>query len=109
MASMPAETASDVARAGARIKSKVLVALVLASVVPVLVLSFVVLVLVLPTLAPGETLRFGGLQLLLLFTLIGAVAGVWVIWDLGRSVALMGRLMAGESRLSAAERRQDET
>jgi diguanylate cyclase (GGDEF)-like protein len=108
MISMPAETASDVARAGARIKSKVLVALVLASVVPILVLSFVVLVLVLPTLGPGETVKFGGLQLLLIFTLVGVVAGVWVIWDLGRIVARMGSLMASESALTGFERRQDE-
>jgi diguanylate cyclase (GGDEF)-like protein len=105
---MPAETASEVARAGARIKSKVLVALVLASIVPVLVLAFVVLVLLVPTLGPGETLRFGGLQLLLLFTLVGATAGVYVIWDLGRIVARMGRLMASESVLTGFERRRDE-
>jgi diguanylate cyclase (GGDEF)-like protein len=108
MISMPAETPSDVARAGARIKSKVLVALVLASVVPILVLSFVVLVLVLPTLGPGETLKFGGLQLLLVFTLVGVLAGVWVIWDLGRIVARMGSLMASETALTGFERRQDE-
>lgn len=102
------DTSSDVARAGARIKSKVLVALVLASVVPILVLSFVVLVLVLPSLGPGETLKFGGLQLLLIFTLIGVLVGVWVIWDLGRIVARMGSLMASESALSGFERRQDE-
>ena len=108
MISMPAESASDVARAGARIKSKVLVALVLASVVPILVLAFVVLVLVLPTLGPGETLKFGGLQLLLIFTLVGVLTGVWVIWDLGRIVARMGVLMASESALTGFERRQDE-
>jgi diguanylate cyclase (GGDEF)-like protein len=102
------DTPSDVARAGARIKSKILVALVLASVVPILVLSFVVLVLVLPSLGPGETLRFGGLQLLLICTLICVLVGVWVIWDLGRIVARMGSLMASESRLSGFEGRQDE-
>jgi diguanylate cyclase (GGDEF)-like protein len=102
------DTASDVARAGARIKSKVLVAIVLASVIPILVLAFVVLVLILPTLGPGDTLKFGGLQLLLVFTLVGVLAGVWVIWDLGRIVARMGALMASESALSGFERRQDE-
>jgi diguanylate cyclase (GGDEF)-like protein len=102
------DTASDVARAGARIKSKVLVAIVLASVIPILVLAFVVLVLILPTLGPGDTLKFGGLQLLLVFTLVGVLAGVWVIWDLGRIVARMGALMASESALTGFERRQDE-
>jgi diguanylate cyclase (GGDEF)-like protein len=102
------DTASDVARAGARIKSKVLVAIVLSSVIPILVLAFVVLVHVLPGLGPGQALTFGGLQLLVLFTLVGVLAGIWVIWDLGRIVARMGVLMASESALSGFERRQDE-
>ena len=99
---------TDVARAGQRIKSKVLVALVLSSVVPILVLAFVVLVLLLPMLGPGEALKFGMLQVLIVFTLIGMVAGAWVIWDLGRIVARMAALMASEGALSGFERRQDE-
>jgi diguanylate cyclase (GGDEF)-like protein len=105
---MSGELSTDVARAGQRIKSKVLVALVLSSVVPILVLTFVVLVLVLPTLGPGETLKFGVLQMLIVFTVIGMLAGAWVIWDLGRTLARMGSLMASESALSGFERRQDE-
>jgi diguanylate cyclase (GGDEF)-like protein len=99
---------TDVARAGQRIKSKVLVALVLSSVVPILVLAFVVLVLLLPTLGPGETLKFGVLQLLIVCTVIGMLAGAWIIWDLGRIVARMGALMASENAISGFERRQDE-
>ncbi len=105
---MAGEPSTDVARAGQRIKSKVLVALVLSSVVPILVLTFVVLVLVLPTLGPGETLKFGVLQMLIIFTVIGMLAGAWIIWDLGRILARMGSLMASESALSGFERRQDE-
>ena len=105
---MSGESGVDVARAGQRIKSKVLVALVLSSVVPILVLAFVVLVLVLPTLGPGETLKFGVLQMLVLFTVLGMLAGAWVIWDLGRILARIGALMASESALSGFERRQDE-
>ena len=108
MISMPAENEIDVARAGQRIKSKVLVALVLSSVVPIMVLAFVVLVLVLPTLRPGETLKFGILQMLVLFTVLGMLAGAWVIWDLGRIVARMGALMGSDGALSGFERRQDE-
>jgi diguanylate cyclase (GGDEF)-like protein len=81
------------------------VALVLSSVVPILVLAFVVLVLVLPTLGPGETLKFGVLQLLVLFTVLGMLAGAWVIWDLGRRI---GALMASEGAPTGFERRQDE-
>jgi diguanylate cyclase (GGDEF)-like protein len=108
MTRMPADSVSDVARAGQRIKSKVLVALVLSAVMPLLVLAFVVLVVVLPSLTPGETMKSGGLQLLLVFTLIGVVAGVWVIWDLGRIVARMGALMASENPMTGFERRQDD-
>jgi diguanylate cyclase (GGDEF)-like protein len=105
---MSGETGTDVARAGQRIKSKVLVALVLSSVVPILVLAFVVLVLVMPTLGPGETLKFGVLQMLIVFTVLGMLAGAWVIWDLGRIMARMGSLLGSESALSGFERRQDE-
>jgi len=108
MTFMSGEVGTDVARAGQRIKSKVLVALVLSSVVPILVLAFVVLVLLVPTLGPGETLKFGVLQLLIVCTVIGMLAGAWIIWDLGRIVARMGALMASENAISGFERRQDE-
>jgi diguanylate cyclase (GGDEF)-like protein len=105
---MQSEGAADVARAGQRIRNKVLVALTLSSVVPILVLAFVVMVLVFPTLGPGETVKFGGLQLLVLFTLVGMLAGAYVIWDLGRIIARMGAVMASETAISGFERRRDE-
>ena len=105
---MQSEGATDVARAGQRIRNKVLVALTLSSVVPILVLAFVVMVLVFPTLGPGETVKFGGLQLLVLFTLVGMLAGAYVIWDLGRIFARMGAVMASETAMSGFERRRDE-
>jgi diguanylate cyclase (GGDEF)-like protein len=105
---MPGESATDVARAGRRIQKRVLAALVLAAVLPLLVLAFVVLVLLLPTLGPGETLKFAGLQMLLLFTLIGMAAGVWVIWDLARVVVRLGMLLAGERVPTGVEHRQDD-
>jgi len=105
---MQSEGATDVARAGQRIRNKVHVALTLSSVVPILVLAFVVMVLVFPTLGPGETVKFGGLQLLVLFTLVGMLAGAYVIWDLGRIFARMGAVMASETAMSGFERRRDE-
>src|SRR5262245_21385750 len=105
---MQSEGATDVARAGQRIRNKVLVALTLSSVVPILVLAFVVMVLVFPTIGPGETVKFGGLQLLVLFTLVGKLAGAYVIWDLGRILARMGAVMASETAMSGFERRRDE-
>ncbi len=76
--------------------------------VPILVLAFVVMVLVFPTLGPGETVKFGGLQLLVLFTLVGMLAGAYVIWDMGRIIARMGSLMASETPVPGLERRRDE-
>jgi diguanylate cyclase (GGDEF)-like protein len=105
---MQSDGATDVARAGQRIRNKVLVALTLSSVVPILVLAFVVMVLVFPTLGPGETVKFGGLQLLVLFTLVGMLAGAYVIWDIGRIIARMGAVMASETAMSGFERRRDE-
>jgi diguanylate cyclase (GGDEF)-like protein len=105
---MQSDGATDVARAGQRIRNKVLVALTLSSVVPILVLAFVVMVLVFPTLGPGETVKFGGLQLLVLFTLVGMLAGAYVIWDMGRIIARMGSLMASETPVPGLERRRDE-
>ena len=108
MIPMQSEGATDVARAGQRIRNKILVALTLSSVVPILVLAFVVIGMVLPTLGPGESIKVGGLQLLVLFTLVGMLAGAYVIWDLGRIVARMGSIMASETAMSGLERRRDE-
>jgi diguanylate cyclase (GGDEF)-like protein len=105
MAVMPAESTLDVAHAGLRIKKRILVALTLASVVPVLVLAFVVLVLLVPTQAPG----FGRLHLLVFFTIVGALAGGYIIWDIGRTMARIAALMARDiPPLPGAERRRDE-
>jgi methyl-accepting chemotaxis protein len=97
--SMSAADGIDVARAGQRIKTKVLVALALSSVVPALVLVYLLFVLALPTF----------LQILLGLTIIGMLTGAWVHWDLGRMVGRMGALMASEGTLSGFEQRQDET
>jgi len=104
---MSGESGIDIARAFQRVKSKVLVALVLSSVVPILVLAFVVLVL--PTLGPGETLKFGVLQWLVLFTVLGMLAGAWLVWDiLGRLLARIGALVANKGALSGFEQPRDE-
>jgi diguanylate cyclase (GGDEF)-like protein len=108
MAVMPPETTPDVAHAGLRIKKRILVALTLASIVPVLVLAFVVLVLMVPQLGPSETVKYGGLQLLVLFTIIGMLAGGYIIWDIGRTMARIASLMARDTALPGAERRRDE-
>jgi len=108
MTVMPSESTPEVAHAGLRIKKRILVALTLASVVPVLVLAFVVLVLMLPTQAPGESGTFGGLRLLVFFTIVGTLLGGYIIWDIGRTMARIASLMARDITLPGTERRRDE-
>jgi diguanylate cyclase (GGDEF)-like protein len=105
---MPTEGDVEVARAGQRIRNRVLVALTLSSVVPILVLAFVVLVLVLPTVGPGETLKFGGLHMLVLFTVVGMLAGGYIIWNLGRTVARIAALMSRDQAAAGLDHRRDE-
>jgi diguanylate cyclase (GGDEF)-like protein len=108
MNAMPLEGAPDVAHAGQRIKNRLLVALSLAAVLPVLVLTFVVLGLLLPSLGPGETLKFGGVQALLLFTLGGVMLGAYVIWDIGRALARIASVMSSHAAPPGLERHSDE-
>ena len=105
---MPPESPPDVAHAGLRIKKRILVALTLASVVPVLVLAFVVLVLVLPSQGPGESMKFGGLHLLVFFTIVGMLAGGYIIWDIGRTMARIASAMARDITLPGHERKRDD-
>jgi methyl-accepting chemotaxis protein len=65
----------------------------------------VLLVVALPTLGPGGTLEIGALQLLVLLAIVGMLAGDWVLWDLGRTVARLGAMMSGDS---TASHRSDE-
>jgi diguanylate cyclase (GGDEF)-like protein len=108
MTVMPPETAPDVAHAGLRIKKRIVVALTLASVVPVLVLAFVALVLTVPTLPAGDSAKFWGLQLLVVFTVIGMLAGGYIIWDIGHTMARIAALMARDLPMPGGERRRDE-
>jgi diguanylate cyclase (GGDEF)-like protein len=108
MTVMPPESTPEVANAGLRIKKRILVALTLASVVPVLVLAFVVLVLMLPAQTSGDAVGSGGLRLLVFFTVIGMLLGGYIIWDIGRTMARIASLMARDITLPGTERRRDE-
>jgi diguanylate cyclase (GGDEF)-like protein len=94
---MSADGGTDAARAGRRLKSKVLVALVLSSGVPVLVLLVVV-----PTLGSGVA------QVLIAVTIASVLVGGWIIWDLGRILGRMGPLMASVDTLTILGRQQSQ-
>ena len=91
---MSVDSGSDPARAGQRLKHKVLVALALSVGGPLLVL-----LLILPALHSGLV------QVVVVVTIVGMLAGAWIIWDLGRLGARMGALMASDTVI---HHRQDE-
>jgi diguanylate cyclase (GGDEF)-like protein len=105
---MPSEASPDVAFAGRRLKRKVLLALALSSVLPLLVLAYVVHGFVLPALRSSETEAFYGLTALLLSTMLAMIGGGYIIWDLGQTVARMAELMGNQTNVSGLVTRSDE-
>src|SRR6059036_1543953 len=103
---MPAS--SDIAFAGQRLRRKVLLALALSAVVPLLILAYVTHGYVLPGLDPTDTTRFYALQLLMLFTLLAMVSGGYIIWDLGRTIARLAEMFGDDGRMAKLEHRKDE-
>ena len=65
---MSGESSGDVASAGRLLRRKVLLALTLSSLIPLLVLTYVVHRYVRPGLDPAQVARFYALQALILFT-----------------------------------------
>src|SRR2546428_3850265 len=105
---MPGDTSQDLVLAGQRLRKKLVVALALSSVVPLLVLAYVVRAFVLPSLAAEESLVFGGVQALVASTVIGMIAGGYIIWDVGRTVARIAEMLASERAIAGLGRRKDE-
>jgi diguanylate cyclase (GGDEF)-like protein len=108
MLDMPGEAAPDVAFAGQRIMTRVLVALTLSSIIPVLLLAWAVFVVALPSLGAENTLMRGGLRFLVVFTVVGMIVGGYIIWDIGRTMARLAQMMAGEPARAGLELRHDD-
>jgi diguanylate cyclase (GGDEF)-like protein len=98
----------DIASTGRLLKRKVLLALTLSSLVPLLVLAWVVYRYVRPELHPADVATFYGLHALLLFTALAVVGGAYVIWDLGRAFAKIAELLSREPKLAELGGRSDE-
>ncbi|MGH7391797.1 MAG: GGDEF domain-containing protein [Candidatus Rokuibacteriota bacterium] len=105
---MAGKSTSDIASAGQRLRRKVLAALALSSIVPLLVLAYVTQTFVLPQLAPGDSMHFIRVQMLMLFTIVAILAGGWVIWDVGRTVARLGEVLSDDRSLAGLKARRDE-
>ena len=98
----------DIASAGRLLKRKVLLALTLSSLIPLLVLAYVVYRYVRPELHPAEPATFYGLHALLMFTVLAMVGGAYIIWDLGRAFAKIAELLSREPKLAQLGGRSDE-
>src|SRR6266478_2933184 len=98
----------DIASAGRLLKRKVLLALTLSSLVPLLVLAYVVYRFVRPDLHTADITKFYGLHALLLFTVLAMVGGAYIIWDLGRAFAKIAELLSREPKLAELGGRSDE-
>src|SRR5438046_10406018 len=105
---MPGDGSQDLVVAGRRLRKKLVVALTLSSAVPLLVLAYVVRAFVLPSRAAGASLVFGGVQALVAFTVIGMIAGAYIIWYVGRTVARIAAMLASERRIAGLGGRQEE-
>jgi diguanylate cyclase (GGDEF)-like protein len=107
MADMPGDS-PDLATAGRRLRVKVLLALTLASGVPILVLAYVVRALVLPDAGGDPRVDMMVLRAVLIVTVVGVLAGAYIIWDIGGTIARMAQVMASEQVMGGLVRRNNE-
>ena len=108
MTDMPGDGSPDLATAGRRLRVKVLLALTLASGVPLLVLAYVVRGLLVPGVPADPDVDMIVLRTVLLVTFLGVLAGAYIIWDIGGTVARMAQLMASEQVMGGLVRRNNE-
>ena len=87
--------------------TRVLVALTLCSIIPVLLLAWAVFVVALPSLGAENTLMRGGLRFLVVFTVVGMVVGGYILWDIARTVADLARMLSGEPARARRARHDD--
>ena len=105
---MPGDDSPDLATAGRRLRIKILLALVLASGVPILVLAYAVRGLLVPGAAGDPAVGQVALRAVLLLTALGVLAGGYIIWDIGGTVARMAQVMASEQVMGGLVRRNNE-
>jgi diguanylate cyclase (GGDEF)-like protein len=105
---MPAKPASSVTEAGQRLSHRVLLAVGLSAIIPLLVLGYVTHRFVLPHLSPLDSAGLFGLLALFLFTALAILAGAYMLWDMGRTVARLARMLGDEGRVDDLVQRRDE-
>lgn len=105
---MPSKTSPDVGSVSRRLKQRVLWALSVSSVLPLLVLAYVAHRFVLPDIDSLRDVSLFGLHGLIVFTGLAMLGGAWLIWDLGRTVGRMAEMLSEPPHLGEAGIRTDE-
>jgi diguanylate cyclase (GGDEF)-like protein len=98
----------DVAAAGRRLKTRILLALTFASVLPLVMLALVAHVYVLPRIDPQDSSGLFTLLGLLSVALVASLVGGYVIWDLGRVVERLATLLAEQRGIGELAERGDD-
>src|SRR3989441_5117793 len=105
---MATDASLDVTVVGRRLRRRVLLALGLFGVLPVLVLAYAVHRYFFADLSSLSGVNLFGLQGLVFFTLLAMVGGAWIIWDIGRAVSRMGEQLLQQPNVTALGARTDE-
>src|SRR5947207_14319546 len=87
---MASDAPQDVTVVGRRLRRRVLLALGLFGVLPVLVLAYAVHRYIFTDVTALSGVNLFGLLGLAFFTLLAMIVGDWLIWDIGRAVSLLG-------------------
>src|SRR5206468_752950 len=82
---MVSHASQDATVVGRRLRRRVLLALCLSGLLPVLVLAYAVLRYLFADVGSLRGVHLIGLQGLVFFTLLAMVGGAWIIWDIGRA------------------------
>src|SRR5437879_11944252 len=89
-------------------RRRVLLALGLFGVLPVLVLAYAVRRYFFADVRSLSGINLFGLQGLVFFTLLAMVGGAWILWDIGRAVSRMGEFLSHQPNVNALGARTDE-
>ena len=108
MHAMPSKASPDVGSAGRRLKQRMLRALSVSSVLPLLVLAYVVHQFVLPDIDALSDASLVGLHGLLFFTALAVVGGTWLVWDIGRTIGRMAAMLSEQPHLAGLGAQTDE-
>jgi len=105
---MATDASLDVTVVGRRLRRRVLLALGLFGVLPVLVLAYAVHRYFFADVRSLSGINLFGLQGLVFFTLLAMVGGAWILWDIGRAVSRMGEFSSQQPNATGLGARTDE-